>query len=251
MEDLNGFDASFDQRFRALPGHRHRLRPGRHAAVSGAGRCGTANGARRARARGRDVRERRVHADQDDDRQRAGGGARAARSGLRRPDGIDPRRHDACPAAHARHRGQLSSRQPEAPREDRQPGVDFRRGQLYRPDVAARSTGRRQPARTLGRSDLHRRRCAAGRAEDSRPGRHAFLEQHVHHGVGCGSRTLAGARRRLHRPRVRADVPPLRQPRDDRPGRAPTAGPRGRRRRRRSGGHPETGWHRAAAGRAR
>ena len=54
-----------------------------------------------------------------------------------------------------------------------------------------------------------------------------------HHGARPGTRAPARAGRRLRRARVRADVPPLRQPGDGRAARPPAPGPRGRRRGRR------------------
>ena len=53
----------------------------------------------------------------------------------------------------------------------------------------------------------------------SRPGRRRLPDQRQHHGADRGAGAPAGPRRRLHRPGVRADVPPLRQPRDGRPAR--------------------------------
>ena len=63
----------------------------------------------------------------------------------------------------------------------------------------------------------------------------AIAHQYRHPGVGRAARTPAHRRRQLHRPRVRADVPPLRQSRDrDREERPPDRARRRRTCRRRS-----------------
>ena len=67
------------------------------------GESGMAHGAGGAGARRRDVHQRRVHADEDDGRERARGVSGATRSGLRCPHGRGADRYEAGAEAETRH----------------------------------------------------------------------------------------------------------------------------------------------------
>ena len=67
-----------------------------------------------------------------------------------------------------------------------------------------------------GRADLHQRRRPRGRAADAGARRRALLDQLLDDGRRLRAAAPRRRRRQLHRPRVRADVPPLRQRGHDR-----------------------------------
>ena len=98
--------------------------------------------------------------------------------------------------------------------------------------LAARGRGRRgDPAR---RTDLHQCRRPRRGGANCRPRRRRLSHQQLDDGPRCPAAASAGGGRQLHRPRVRADVSPLRQQGHDRrdgtaPGRARGRGCFGRR----------------------
>ena len=178
----------------------------------------------RAGARRRHLHQRGLHPDQDDGRERAGRLPGAAGRGLRRAR--PARSGSICPGAgaQARHRRELPRRQRAA---------DPRRRRAWSSSTARRAspgpaTVAMDGPELRGRPGLHQHRRPPGRSggRGSRSGRRPRL--HVDHGAGPRARAPAGAGRRLHRARVRPDVPPLRQPGDGGPAGRAAAAARGR-----------------------
>ena len=183
------------------PGARGPARRGRHAGCH-----------RRAPPLRRHLREHRVHADQDD------GGERVRRA----PD--PPRRGLRC-----RHR-RLHRRRHEA-RQGAQ-GQGRRHGEHQHRGVAARDQGRdraRRPCalcighdgrgrRAHARIGPHLHQCRRPRAgaSDAWRGRCSVLHQLLDDGCRLRARASDCRRRKLHRSRVRPDVPPVRVARHDR-----------------------------------
>ena len=192
---------------------RDRCRSGGRAAVHGTRRGGQAHAAGRAHPRRRYLHQRGLYPDQDDGRERAGGVPRAARQGLRGRDrrgagGPRPRSR-----AQAQHRRELPRRQP-APASRARNGLDlvFGEARFTGPRTVA-VDGRRRRWATWSSSTpgaARRRRDVEGLAAV------AAARLDLHHGARPRPRAPHRARRRIHRARVRPDVPPVRQPGHDR-----------------------------------
>ena len=185
---------------------RDRQRPGRTVPGGAAGQCRHEDGADRARASRRHLRQRRLHPDQDARRQRAHGARRAPRRRVRRAHRrTGERRHAGGEGAQGRNRRAVDRRPREVDREHREPHA--RLGPCAVRRTACRR-GRWNDAR--GRQDLHQRRRPGGAADLGRDRERAGADQQLDDGHRHVARAPDRRRRQLHRPRVRADVPALR-----------------------------------------
>ena len=206
----------------------------------------------RAQALRRHLRQQRLHPDQDPDRERPGGACRAPRGRVRRRDRgpvrVDMKAVKARKDAIVRVSNEgVEEGLRENPRHHR----------LRRP----RALRRRRSRCAVGDDVLEAEQIfinVGGRADippipgiDDR----ALSRQLLDDGGRLPARAPGDPRRQLHRPRVRPDVPPLRQRGDDHPAR-PAAGPaRGRGRLAgdprdpRGRGHPDPDRRRRDAGR--
>ena len=189
--------------------HRHRQWAGRPFPCRAPRRGRPQGGADRARAPGRHLRQRWLHADQDARRQRTRRTCRAPRGalgGARR--GHRERRHEGREGAQGRG-GPAVGRQPHA---------------LARCHCEPRARARPRPLRrrARGRGERRATRCAPGLHQRRRPPRAACMaghrrgpgvDEHLRAAAGRAAGSPAGGRRQLHRPGVRADLSPLRRTR--------------------------------------
>ena len=183
----------------ALRRDRHRQRPGRTVSRRPPRRSRHEDGAGRARAPWRHLRQRWLHPDQDPGGERPHRPRRPARRRLRRRGRAGPRRHEGGEGAQGCRRQAIDRRPRQVDRRDEEPEPPLGPGALHR---AACDRGERRDAG--GAEDLPQCRRQAGPAHVEGYRRGAGAEQHLDDGRRHPAGASADRRRQLHRPGVRA-----------------------------------------------
>ena len=185
--------------------HRHRAIRPRAGEPPDASRL--ARRRRRTQAVRRDLRQHRLHPDQDARRQRPGGPCRPPRGRLRR------RARWPSPGRHAA--GQGAQRRRRAALERGRRGLAAWHGELHglygSRSVRGAAIGARRRRAPRGRQDLHQ--CRRARRDPADPGarRRPLSDQLEHDGRRLPARAPDHPGRQLYRARVRADVSAVRQ----------------------------------------